>query len=524
MASGLSIVDRKQWAEDQFGEADLGDKRRTRRLVRTMELMAGNSAGSLPQQMGNRRTARATYRLYSMEEVTHEAVCTPHFQHTRKAASRGGTVFLVQDTMELNYTSHDACEGLAPIGHGGQMKGLHQQNVLAVDGETRLPLGLMWQKHHRRVERDKPVGDRRAAQRKIPAEERESHWWIESIEAIGSPPPGTTWVHVGDRGEDVFGVYVAAKKANVDWLIRAAQDRRVETPEGSGHLFELARSLPAVATRTVRVRRRKVKEQLASPEDPAGAETGTVEQPKSRRGHKIRKGGKGRAAQKARTNHTFNKDGGDTEEVKVSVASSRVRLLPTRSDPVYRDEQPIDCYVVRTWEPNPRAGVEPLEWIIITSLPCEDAKGAVRVAEAYSMRWLIEEFHKCEKTGCAVESRRLESVSRLEPLIGALSVLAVCLLQLKLVAREDPDAKATELFDERMVRVMGSYLGTTGESMTVSEFWRGIGLLGGHMGTKHDGPLGWLRAWRGWQAFQLILLGATLIEKSHRTQGAFEMR
>jgi hypothetical protein len=131
-------------------------------------------------------------------------------------------------------------------------------------------------------------------------------------------------------------------------------------------------------------------------------------------------------------------------------------------------------------------------------------------AQGYALRWMIEEFHKCEKTGCQVEMRRLEHADRLEPLIGLLSVLAVWLLQLKFVARDTPEAPALELFDERMVQVMARYLRRPAAALTVVQFWNGIGRLGGHPGRKGDGPVGWLRAWRGWQSFQLIMLGAEL--------------
>lgn len=462
MDGTLALVDRERWAVDQFGEADLGDERRTRRLVSTAALMAGNSSGTIPQQAGSEAAARGMYRLFSMEDVTHEAVCAPHFAQTRAAAARSPLVFLVQDTTELNFTLHHACEGLGPIGHGGRMKGLHQHNMLAVDGISRRPLGLMLQRHHKRAKRAKGVGDRRAAQRQVPPEQRESHWWIESIESVGTPPEGTTWVHVGDRGEDVFGVYVAARKAGADWLIRVAQDRRIETDDGPGRLFEHVRGLAPMGAMKAKARRK----------DSRGV---TVE-----------------------------------VDVEMSVSACRVRLLPTRSDPAYRGEEPVECFVVRAWEAKPPKGVEPLEWILCTSLDCSDLAGARRAVEAYSARWMIEEFHKCEKTGCQVEMRRLEHVDRLAPLLGVLSVLAVWLLQLKLVARDDPDAKATELFDEQMVDVMAAYLRKPAATLTVGAFWRGIGLLGGHLGRRHDGPVGWLRAWRGWQAFQLILVGATL--------------
>ena len=210
---------------------------------------------------------------------------------------------------------------------------------------------------------------------------------------------------------------------------------------------------------------------------------------------------------------TLEVRGGDQatpRQAGLSVSAGPVTLIPTRHEPAYAGREPIACWVVRAWEPDPPPGVEPLEWILLTSLVCDTPQMALFVAEGYSLRWLIEEFHKCEKTGCQVEARRLESVDRLEPLIGLLSVLAVWLLKLKYVARDDPAQPARELFDDEMGEVMARYLGRPAQGFTVAEFWRGIGLLGGHMGRKSDGPLGWLRAWRGWQRFQLILLGARL--------------
>ena len=450
------LGDREQWAEAQFGPAELGDTRRTRRLVRLAVQMAANSSGSIPQQTGNAADMRAAYRLFAEEEVTHAAICRPHFEQTRAAAQGLPLVFLVQDSAQLNFTAHAHCDGLGPIGRG-QMRGLHQQNVLAIDPTTRQPLGLMYQAHPRRAQRGKGHG--RQAQRRVPPAQRESYWWIEAIRTLGSPPPGVRWLHVGDRGEDVFGVYAECRRQGTDWLIRAARDRKVETPAGPDHLWAYARRLPGVARRTLTVR---------------------------------------------------DSRGNTTREAGLQVAAGPVALIPPRYEDAYRPLPPISCWVVRVWEPDPPPGVEPLEWILLTSLVCATAETALFVGQGYSLRWIVEEFHKCEKTGCQVEARRLESVDRLEPLIGLLSVLAVWLLKLKYVARDDPERPAGEVLDQESVAVMASYLKRPAQGLTVRAFWRGIGLLGGHPGRKGDGPVGWLRAWRGWQSFQLILLGARL--------------
>lgn len=461
MDGAMALADRRRWAEGQFGSADLGDLRRTRRLVKLAAQMAGNSSGTIPQQTGAVADMKAAYRLFSEEDVTHEAICKPHFEQTREQAGRLSMAFLIQDTATLDFTSHIHCEGLGPIGPDSKMQGLHQQNVLAIDPQTRGLLGLIYQRHHHRQARPAGHGNDRTAKRKTPLEQRESYWWVEAIRAIGSPPAGSRWVHVGDRGEDIFGVYDEARQWKSDWLIRIAKDRQVDTPEGSCSLFEYARRLPSIGHRNLTVRR----------------------------------GGSGL-----------------TEDVELSVASGQATLKPPRSEPDYGGRSVIDCMIVRVWEENPPAGCDPLEWLLCTSLPCLTTEQVLFVAEGYSFRWMIEEFHKCEKTGCQVEMRRLEHVDRLEPLIGLLSVLAVYLMQLKFVARDQPDEPANTLFDSLSVRVMAHYLKKPAHGLTVGQFWRGIGRLGGHLGRKRDGPVGWIRAWRGWQSFQLILLGAGLNE------------
>ncbi len=66
----------------------------------------------------------------------------PQLEQTRSPAGRMPQVFLVQDTAQLNFSSHPHCTGLGPLGRGA-LRGLHQQNVLAVDPLRRRPLGLM---------------------------------------------------------------------------------------------------------------------------------------------------------------------------------------------------------------------------------------------------------------------------------------------------------------------------------------------------------------------------------------------
>ncbi|MEX0776712.1 MAG: IS4 family transposase [Phycisphaeraceae bacterium] len=349
MEGTLALADRERWAQAQFSAADLGDHRRTRRLVKLAAMMAGNTSGSIPQQTGGGADMKAAYRLFDAQGVTHTAVCQPHFDQTRLAAGQVPMVFLLQDTTVLNFTTHRVCQGLGPIGEGGTLRGLHQPNVLAADPATRRPLGLMYQRHHLRTDRPKGSHADRSGRRAVPLAERESYWWIAAIGSIGKPPAGVQWVHVGDRGEDLLGVYDQARQQGTDWLIRVCQDRRILTPTGEDRLLPYARSLPARIRQTITIRRR-----------PAGV----------------------------------------PQEVTVCVSGGAVQLRPSRNEPCYRTSAPVSCWMVRVWEENPPAGSAPLEWVLCTSMDCTSDRMLGFAAQGYGLRWMFEEFHKCEKTGC----------------------------------------------------------------------------------------------------------------------------
>ena len=111
-------------------------------------------------------------------------------------------------------------------------------------------------------------------------------------------------------------------------------------------------------------------------------------------------------------------------------------------------------WVVHVMEVDAPQGVEPIEWILLTSLPVESFEDAWLVIGYYEKRWLIEEWHKALKTGCRLEHRQLKTASRLEALTGLLSVVSVRLLQLKSAARTMPDRPAREMVPLRWIAML----------------------------------------------------------------------
>ena len=51
---------------------------------------------------------------------------------------------------------------------------------------------------------------------------------------------------------------------------------------------------------------------------------------------------------------------------------------------------------------------EPIEWLLLTTVPVETFVQAAQVLFGYSQRWRIEDFHKAWKSGvCRVEDTQL---------------------------------------------------------------------------------------------------------------------
>jgi hypothetical protein len=133
------------------------------------------------------------------------------------------------------------------------------------------------------------------------------------------------------------------------------------------------------------------------------------------------------------------------------------------------------------------------------------------VSSWYECRYVIEEYHKAQKTGCTIEKLQFETEQALQPMIALLSVVAVLLLNLREACRQ-PDAAtrpATDVVDAPYEEILRAWRYRQPRAvMTVKEFYLALARLGGHMNRKRDGDPGWLVLWRGWTKLQSMLEGA----------------
>jgi Transposase DNA-binding/Transposase Tn5 dimerisation domain len=446
-----SFSDPARWAEQQWSRVALGDARRTRRAVQLGAALASRPQASLPQQAGSWDQLKAAYRLLQEPDVTHAALSEPHWQATRQQAAHADTVLFVQDSSDLDFSAHRQTTGLGWIGNTGG-RGFLLHSCLAVR-PTAGPeiLGVAAQRVWTRHEIKKGT-ETRAARAKRP---KESEVWAQVVETIGPAPTSEQrWVSVSDRASDIFSLARRARAQNWHCLWRVGQNRMVLTGRGrEAKLLDWARRLPA--------------------------QTGTVIELR------------GRTDQPRRT-------------VRLQVAWSAVTLCPPRNGPE-RQQTPVSGWCVRCWEAG--KGKNALEWILFTTVPVTDAATARERIEWYRWRWLVEEYHKALKTGCAMEQRQLQSAQGLLALLGFLAIVAVRLLQLRTTARTAPDTPARQVVEPELLQTVVRLRGGSADRMTVDQFWRTVAGLGGFLGRKGDGNPGWQTLWRGWQRLQDLCWG-----------------
>ncbi|MEA1952108.1 MAG: IS4 family transposase [Planctomycetota bacterium] len=451
-------IDAAEWSEQQFADCQLGDRRRTRRLMKVAEQVANDPSASFPDQMKTWGDLKAAYRLFDCEDVTFEAIAAPHWQQTR--AVEPGRYLVLADTTEIDFGYKRDIKGLSKIGNGSG-RGFLLHNGLLVDAENQSVIGVAGQTIHYRKPRPKKEN---AAQRF--KRERESRVWGDLIDQIGRPDEGVQLVHVCDRGADDFEVFCHLLQNDCDWVVRASSlHRHVITLGGEKMpLQEYLRGLSVAGMYELQLR--------------------------------------ARPRQSART-------------ATLEVRFGRLAMpIPKHKSPYVKslDPQPIEMWVVWVREIDAPADVSPIEWVLYTSLPVTTFDEAWEVVGDYECRWLVEEYHKALKTGCSVQRRLLRETDRLEAMVGLMSVVSVRLLQLKSVARSDPDRPAravVPLLWLQMLKAVRKKLRRV-HDLTIYEFYREVAKLGGFLGRRSDGEPGWITIWRGWEKLNTLVQGAQL--------------
>jgi hypothetical protein len=437
----------EEWALTEFGEAALGDRRRTERLIHLASVLGAQPSASLPHATHDPATLKAAYRFFDNDAVDPHQILASHVQATIARVRHVPLVLAVQDSTLLDWTSHPNTTGLGPLATIHQ-QGLLAHSTLAITPE-RVPLGLLAQQVWAR---DAATFALKADPKQRPIDQKESQKWLTSLAAVvdlHQACPDTHIVSVGDAEADVYDLFIAPRPSGVDLLVRAGQNRRVAQQEKV--LWAAVESAPVVAEREVRVPRR---------------------------------------------------DGHAARTATLTVQWQAVTLRP----PKHRSGEElasVAVWAVLAVEAEPPDGVEAVELLLLTTVPITSKAEALERLDWYECRWGIEVWHKVLKSGCKLEARQLESAERLKRCLALYSVIAWRVLYATMLARAVPDAACTLLLDEDEWQALFCAIHRRStppvEPPTLRAAVRWLGQLGGFLGRKGDGDPGVTVLWRGFQ-------------------------
>jgi hypothetical protein len=403
------------WAIQEMETADLEDQRLNDRLSAVLSSFAERPTASIPAACGGRDEMVAAYRFFDNEKVTYEGVLSPHFDSTLKRIAAQPVALLVQDTTELDFTRpRHQVQGAGSL-DGSSRRGafLHPLIGFAPDG---MPLGACWATMWTR---DDPLAGETRSQkekrrRSRAIEEKESQRWIDGLRqahAVARQVPETQCVLVADSEADIYELFLEPRPdGGADWLVRACQDRAIV--EGGGN--ETPRSLresvefqPVVFTHTISVRGR--------PKAKVSCETRGRRQPRESR----------------------------TATVEVRAATVTLRAPQRRGGSL----SPVTVNVVQVRESDPPPDDEPVEWLLLTSLPIATAEQIRQVVQYYAVRFMVEVLFRILKSGCRVEERRFEHIERMLPCVAVYLIVAWRTLMVCRLARHAPDLDCEAIFD-----------------------------------------------------------------------------
>lgn len=452
---------RKQVPTDvtsEFAGIDLGDTRRETRARRLVAALADEPTRAFPKAVRTLAEREAAYRFLGNGAVTLDALLVGHVAQTAERARALATApVIVIDKTSFVFGGETDREGLNRLGQNRQ--GFDAFFALAVSATDRMPLGVL------AVDADLDEGRTSA------------RGWLQVIDAAVPAVASLDPIVVADREADAFELFASLIAQQRRFVVRVARDRLIrETPDAARELLgELARRAPVRLEREVKLSRR----------------TGVGKPLQARRKQPPRAGRSAHLAVGACT------------VTLPRPAKLRGRALPAT----------LQLQLVSVREVDAPAGHDPVEWLLFTTLPIDDAAAVALIVDSYRSRWTIEEYFKALKSGCAYEQRQLESKHALLNALGLLVPIAWRLLALRTLAARDDRAPATAVFtaDELHVLRKISQDIKLGPRPKAAEALLALARIGGHF--PQNGPPGWNILWSGMQLLQARVDGYRLAKQ-----------
>jgi hypothetical protein len=451
----------------EFADAAVGDARLRARLHRIVALAAADPGESFPEQMGSVADREALYRFLANDQVTLAGVLQGHVAQTHARIGARPVVRVVHDTTAFRFVGDRAGLGIIR----GGVQGFLGHVALAVTADDpREPLGVLGvhpyihedARAHRRMTQTQRM---QATHAKPRAAKESARWEQMALQVSAALPAGVAAVHVMDQEADDYDVLAALQTTDLRYVIRASPRRR--TADRTSVAAALA-TQPATLFRTVALTPRRPRESART---------------------------KGRHPVRAEREATLQVRWQSITLRRQCRTAAAVRTLPV--------------WAVHVWEPAPPPGEVAIEWMLFTSEAVHTREDAAVVVDHYRARWIIEEYFKALKTGCAFETRQLTTLDGLVRALALFIPMAWQLLVLRHLGRAVTPTPLGERFDQEQLLLLRKLLARRRYHLppqpTMRDAMLGIAALGGHI--TNNGDPGWLVLGRGLSRFLEAELG-----------------
>lgn len=438
------------WVATELQALELGDARLNRRLHTLVTDLAAQPAASVAQACGGAWAGtKAAYRLWDNPRVAPQAIRAAQRAAAVARCQDHAAVLVLQDTSLFDYRHHPAATGLGPLAHPAQ-QGFLLHSALAVS-PAGVPLGLLQQEVWTR-EADE-TGKRQTRRRRATADKESQRWLTAQAASEAALPPHVRLITVADREADIFDLFAQPRRRGSDLLVRATHNRAVD--HAAGYLQEALAQAPILGRHTLAVGRRPDQE---------------------------------------------------PRQATLTLRALPLALQPPRHHPRRAQLRPVPVTAVLAQEVAPPAGVAPLHWLLLTTLPVTSREEAIAALTYYSRRWLIERYHYVLKSGCRLEQLQLQTRARLERALATYSLVAWRLLWLTYEARAEPEASCELVLARHEWQALACAIRRRAApppappSLRQALCW--VAHLGGFLGRRHDGAPGVKTLWQGWRRLE----------------------
>lgn len=424
---------------------DFGDSRLNRRFDVICERFSSNLSATIPQVAKTKRDTKAMYRFFDNKQVTPIKELYAHRpQLNRKVSALELKRFLqLDDSTEVDMTGKKGAKTLGPLNYIHR-RGLWLHNSLITD-HNGAPLGLLHQSYI--IRNDEDFG-KAAERKKLPFEDKESYRWKEHY---------LKGQQLCEQNEDLEGVYVADREADIMELFQARTCERMHFVQRSKHNRKLADksdNLYGYLSKQKRV----------------GTYQLSLIHPQTK---------KKRVA-------------------TIEVRFTKVDLKLHKALPSKRHLPAVSFYAVEAKEINPPEDIdEPVHWVLLTTLSVESFEDAMEIIRIYTLRWIIERYHYILKTGGAhIEDLQLETPHRLKNAMTAYSIGALKALTIRYYAEKMPQVDIYQIgITETEYKVLYTYAQydmklnvqfDVDKIPTIREFCIVLGQIGGFIPSKRQ--------------------------------------